>query len=206
MAEVERNMKKEMYKGTCTECKKESEFPFNPAGDYDRPLYCKDCFAKKSLTITTTTSKKDEVLLIETSECRGRDKFGRYNKGTLSIIGNAGDEAGSGNKGTILVRGGAGHKLGVVNKGTIIVNKNAGDIVGSQNKGTIIIKGNAGDYVGKQNKGIITVNGNAGNAVGWENKGTIIVFGTIKSLHKKASGTIIANRVKEDNGIPWLII
>ena len=36
---------KEMHKVTCSECKKETEVPFKPRED--RPVYCKDCFAKR---------------------------------------------------------------------------------------------------------------------------------------------------------------
>jgi len=36
---------REMHKITCAECGKEDEVPFKPAGD--RPVYCKECFAKK---------------------------------------------------------------------------------------------------------------------------------------------------------------
>jgi len=35
----------EFHKATCAECKKECEVPFKPSGD--RPVYCKDCFAKR---------------------------------------------------------------------------------------------------------------------------------------------------------------
>ncbi len=57
--------------------------------------------------------------------------------------------------------------------------------------------------MGDGNKGTITVNGKAGDYVGWGNEGTITVTGTIKSLDRKASGTIIAGDVTEDHGIPW---
>lgn len=36
---------REMHKVTCSECKKECEVPFKPSGD--RPVYCKECFAKR---------------------------------------------------------------------------------------------------------------------------------------------------------------
>ena len=36
---------REMHKATCAECGKECEVPFKPSGD--RPVYCKDCYAKK---------------------------------------------------------------------------------------------------------------------------------------------------------------
>lgn len=36
---------REMHKATCAECKKECEVPFKPSGD--RPVYCKECYAKK---------------------------------------------------------------------------------------------------------------------------------------------------------------
>lgn len=36
---------REMHKAVCAECKQECEVPFKPSGD--RPVFCKDCFAKK---------------------------------------------------------------------------------------------------------------------------------------------------------------
>ena len=36
---------REMHKTTCAECQKECEVPFKPSGD--RPVYCKECFAKR---------------------------------------------------------------------------------------------------------------------------------------------------------------
>ena len=36
---------REMHKATCSECKKECEVPFKPAGD--RPVFCRECFMKK---------------------------------------------------------------------------------------------------------------------------------------------------------------
>jgi CxxC-x17-CxxC domain-containing protein len=36
---------REFHKATCSECQKECEVPFKPSGD--RPVYCKDCFAKR---------------------------------------------------------------------------------------------------------------------------------------------------------------
>ncbi len=36
---------REMHKITCSECGQESEVPFKPDGD--RPVYCRDCFAKR---------------------------------------------------------------------------------------------------------------------------------------------------------------
>lgn len=36
---------REFHKVVCSECKQECEVPFKPSGD--RPIYCKDCFAKK---------------------------------------------------------------------------------------------------------------------------------------------------------------
>ncbi|HLX12931.1 MAG TPA: CxxC-x17-CxxC domain-containing protein [Bacteroidota bacterium] len=35
---------REMFKTTCSDCKKECEVPFKPSGD--RPVYCKDCYPK----------------------------------------------------------------------------------------------------------------------------------------------------------------
>lgn len=36
---------REMHKAICAECKRECEVPFKPSND--RPVYCKDCFAKR---------------------------------------------------------------------------------------------------------------------------------------------------------------
>ena len=36
---------REMHKAVCSDCKKECEVPFKPRGD--RPIYCKECFAKR---------------------------------------------------------------------------------------------------------------------------------------------------------------
>ena len=36
---------REMHKAICAECKKECEVPFKPRED--RPVYCKECFAKR---------------------------------------------------------------------------------------------------------------------------------------------------------------
>lgn len=36
---------REMHKVICSECGKETEVPFRPTGD--RPVYCRDCFAKQ---------------------------------------------------------------------------------------------------------------------------------------------------------------
>lgn len=36
---------REMHKATCSECGNECEVPFKPKED--RPVYCKECFAKK---------------------------------------------------------------------------------------------------------------------------------------------------------------
>jgi CxxC-x17-CxxC domain-containing protein len=36
---------REMHKATCAECKQECEVPFKPSGD--KPVFCKECFAKK---------------------------------------------------------------------------------------------------------------------------------------------------------------
>ncbi|MBS3066687.1 DNA-directed RNA polymerase [Candidatus Pacearchaeota archaeon] len=35
---------REMHKAVCSDCKKECEVPFKPRED--RPVYCKDCYAK----------------------------------------------------------------------------------------------------------------------------------------------------------------
>ena len=36
---------REMHKATCSECGKECEVPFKPSGD--KPVYCKECYAKR---------------------------------------------------------------------------------------------------------------------------------------------------------------
>ena len=36
---------REMHKATCSECGQECEVPFKPSDG--RPVFCKDCFAKK---------------------------------------------------------------------------------------------------------------------------------------------------------------
>jgi len=36
---------KEMFKATCSECGQECEVPFKP--DPSRPVYCRECWAKK---------------------------------------------------------------------------------------------------------------------------------------------------------------
>ena len=36
---------REMHKTICSECKKECEVPFKPTEG--KPVYCRDCFAKK---------------------------------------------------------------------------------------------------------------------------------------------------------------
>ena len=38
--------KRQMYPVTCAECGKATEVPFEPRGD--RPVYCSDCYRKKS--------------------------------------------------------------------------------------------------------------------------------------------------------------
>jgi CxxC-x17-CxxC domain-containing protein len=37
---------RQMYPAVCAECGKETEVPFQPRGD--RPVYCRDCFSKRS--------------------------------------------------------------------------------------------------------------------------------------------------------------
>ncbi len=36
---------RETHKAICSECKQECTVPFKPSGD--RPVYCKECFAKR---------------------------------------------------------------------------------------------------------------------------------------------------------------
>ena len=41
---------REMHKAVCSECKKECEVPFKPSNGPDgqpRPVFCKECYAKK---------------------------------------------------------------------------------------------------------------------------------------------------------------
>lgn len=41
---------REMHKAVCSECKKECQVPFKPSNGADgkpRPVFCKDCYAKK---------------------------------------------------------------------------------------------------------------------------------------------------------------
>lgn len=37
---------RQMYPATCAECGRETEVPFEPRGD--RPVYCRDCFSRRS--------------------------------------------------------------------------------------------------------------------------------------------------------------
>lgn len=37
--------KREMFTATCSECGGVAEIPFNPSAD--RPVYCRDCFARR---------------------------------------------------------------------------------------------------------------------------------------------------------------
>ena len=39
------NRPREMHKATCAECKQECEVPFKPTEG--KPVFCKDCYAKK---------------------------------------------------------------------------------------------------------------------------------------------------------------
>ena len=39
---------RQMFPVTCAECGKETEVPFEPRGD--RPVYCRECFAKRAPT------------------------------------------------------------------------------------------------------------------------------------------------------------
>ena len=46
MAEEKKdNFGRELHKTTCSDCGQETEVPFKPSGD--RPVYCRDCFAKR---------------------------------------------------------------------------------------------------------------------------------------------------------------
>lgn len=39
------NQGRPVFRATCADCQKECELPFKPSGD--RPVYCKECFAKR---------------------------------------------------------------------------------------------------------------------------------------------------------------
>jgi CxxC-x17-CxxC domain-containing protein len=39
---------RQMYAAVCAECGQKTEVPFEPRGD--RPVYCRDCFSKRSPT------------------------------------------------------------------------------------------------------------------------------------------------------------
>jgi CxxC-x17-CxxC domain-containing protein len=39
---------RQMYSAVCAECGQKTEVPFEPRGD--RPVYCRDCFSKRSPT------------------------------------------------------------------------------------------------------------------------------------------------------------
>ena len=39
---------REMHKATCADCKRECEVPFKPSNE--RPVYCRECFAKRKST------------------------------------------------------------------------------------------------------------------------------------------------------------
>jgi CxxC-x17-CxxC domain-containing protein len=41
--------KRVMYKAVCADCRKDCEVPFKPTGE--RPVYCKECFAKRKASI-----------------------------------------------------------------------------------------------------------------------------------------------------------
>lgn len=44
MENEHRNDDREMFDATCSDCGKETKVPFKPDGE--RPVYCRDCFAK----------------------------------------------------------------------------------------------------------------------------------------------------------------
>jgi CxxC-x17-CxxC domain-containing protein len=37
---------REMHDAVCSECNQATQVPFKPSGD--RPVYCRDCYAKKA--------------------------------------------------------------------------------------------------------------------------------------------------------------
>jgi len=51
-----------MHKVVCADCKKECEVPFRPMGD--RPVYCRDCFAKRK-NVSVFVKEKPGIAPIE---------------------------------------------------------------------------------------------------------------------------------------------
>jgi CxxC-x17-CxxC domain-containing protein len=60
------NGPREMHKITCSECGQEAEVPFKPIEG--RPVYCKDCFAKKKDSGESKPFKKSDDGEEETEE------------------------------------------------------------------------------------------------------------------------------------------
>lgn len=46
-----------LHKAICAECQKECEVPFRPSGD--RPVYCKECFAKRKAASNSYSDRPD---------------------------------------------------------------------------------------------------------------------------------------------------
>lgn len=56
-----RRESRQMYKAICSSCGKECELPFKPSGD--KPVYCDDCFGKKSPGRPgQSNGKQDEII------------------------------------------------------------------------------------------------------------------------------------------------
>lgn len=47
-----------MYKAVCADCNKGCEVPFQPSGN--RPVYCKECFAKRKSSGTTRVAPQEK--------------------------------------------------------------------------------------------------------------------------------------------------
>jgi CxxC-x17-CxxC domain-containing protein len=49
-----------MYAVVCFDCRKNTEIPFKPSGD--RPVYCKECFAKRKAGNAPKVSEQKSVV------------------------------------------------------------------------------------------------------------------------------------------------
>ena len=52
-----------LYQAVCAECRKECEVPFKPSGE--RPVFCKECFAKRKKGLPAVSQSKPESALFE---------------------------------------------------------------------------------------------------------------------------------------------
>jgi len=55
---IDRSLRK-MYKSVCAECGNDCEVPFRPTGD--RPVYCRECFAKRKPPRTEDRSRRGDL-------------------------------------------------------------------------------------------------------------------------------------------------